>query len=100
MNAALADRTIAVPETRELDVLAQMLERHGAQVLRCPLVAIRDLPDASEAVAWLQRFTHDPPHVAVSDGKLSSDVVFTDWYGNIELAANARIHNYHPAEWR
>ncbi len=62
MNAALADRTIAVPETRELDVLAQMLERHGARVLRYPLVAIRDLPDASEAVAWLQRFTRDPPH--------------------------------------
>ena len=30
----------------------------------------------------------DPPNVEVSDGMLRSDVVFTDWYGNVELAAN------------
>src|SRR5207249_4278544 len=35
----LAGRTIAVPETRELEVFAAMLERRGARVLRCPLVA-------------------------------------------------------------
>jgi uroporphyrinogen-III synthase len=45
MSVALAGRRIAVPETRELDVFAQMLERHGANVVRCPLVAIRDVPD-------------------------------------------------------
>lgn len=28
-----------------------------------------------------------PPHVAVSDGSLESDVLFVDWYGNLELAA-------------
>jgi S-adenosylmethionine hydrolase len=31
--------------------------------------------------------TLDPPNVEVSDGRLRSDVVFTDWYGNVELAA-------------
>jgi S-adenosylmethionine hydrolase len=31
----------------------------------------------------------DPPTVEVSDGLLRSEVVFTDWYGNVELAANA-----------
>ncbi|TLY84992.1 MAG: hypothetical protein E6K44_12885 [Gammaproteobacteria bacterium] len=40
----LAGRTIAVPETRELEVFAAMLERRGASVVRCPLVAIRDAP--------------------------------------------------------
>jgi len=61
MSVALAGCRIAVPETRELDVLAQMLERHGANVLRCPLVAIRDVPDPAPVVAWLQRFTSNPP---------------------------------------
>ena len=31
----------------------------------------------------------DPPNVDVSDGMLRSDVVFTDWYGNVELAATS-----------
>jgi uroporphyrinogen-III synthase len=61
MSVALAGRRIAVPETRELNVLAQMLERHGAKVIRCPLVAIRDVPDPAPVVAWLQRFTSDSP---------------------------------------
>jgi uroporphyrinogen-III synthase len=41
-DASLSGRTIAVPETRELDVFSSMLERRGATVLRCPLVAILD----------------------------------------------------------
>jgi uroporphyrinogen-III synthase len=41
----LAGRTIAVPETRELEVFATLLERRGATVLRCPLISIRDAPD-------------------------------------------------------
>jgi len=41
----LAGRTVAVPEGRELEVFAAMLERRGASVLRCPLIAIRDAPD-------------------------------------------------------
>jgi len=52
----LAGRTIAVPETRELDVFATLLERRGAQVLRCPLVAIRDAPDPAPVLAWLRQF--------------------------------------------
>ena len=61
MSVALAGRRIAVPETRELDVFAQMLERQGANVVRCPLVAIRDVPDPAPVVAWLQRFTSNFP---------------------------------------
>jgi uroporphyrinogen-III synthase len=61
MSNALAGRRIVVPETRELDVLAQMLERHGATAVRCPLVAIRDVADAAPVEAWLHRFIARPP---------------------------------------
>jgi uroporphyrinogen-III synthase len=52
----LSGRTIAVPETRELDVFASMLERRGATVLRCPLVAILDAPDPQPVLQWIRRF--------------------------------------------
>jgi uroporphyrinogen-III synthase len=55
-DQTLAGRTIAVPETRELDVFASMLERRGASVLRCPLVAILDAPDPKPVLDWIQRF--------------------------------------------
>lgn len=48
----LAGRVIAVPETREIEVFAAMLERRGAQVIRCPLVAIRDAPDSGPVLQW------------------------------------------------
>ncbi|TJY59826.1 uroporphyrinogen III synthase [Sinimarinibacterium sp. CAU 1509] len=52
----LFQRRIAVPETRELDVFASLLERRGAQVLRCPLVAILDAPDPQPVLAWIRAF--------------------------------------------
>jgi uroporphyrinogen-III synthase len=52
----LAGRTIAVPETRELDVFSAMLERRGATVLRCPLIAILDAPDHRPVLAWIREF--------------------------------------------
>jgi len=52
----LANRTIAVPETREIDVFAAMLERRGAKVVRCPMVAIRDAPDPAPVLEWSRRF--------------------------------------------
>jgi uroporphyrinogen-III synthase len=52
----LAGRTIAVPESRELDVFSAMLERRGATVLRCPLVAILDAPDPRPVLEWIRRF--------------------------------------------
>jgi uroporphyrinogen-III synthase len=54
-STALAGRTIAVPETRQLDVLAGLLERRGAAVIRCPLVGIRDAPEQQPVIAWLKR---------------------------------------------
>jgi len=52
----LSRRTIAVPETRELDVFAGLLERRGASVLRCPLIAIKDAPQPQVVLAWVRRF--------------------------------------------
>ena len=49
----LAGRRIGVPESRQLDLFADMLERRGANVLRCPLVDIRDTPDTSLVEQWL-----------------------------------------------
>jgi uroporphyrinogen-III synthase len=57
----LAGRTIAVPEARELEVFATLLERRGASVLRCPLVAIRDAPDPAPVLAFARGFAAQPP---------------------------------------
>ena len=51
-NQPLAGRVVAVPETREIDIFAAMLERRGAQVVRCPMVAIRDAPDPAPTLRW------------------------------------------------
>lgn len=50
---ALNGRRIGVPESRQLDLFADMLERRGALVTRCPLVDIRDAPDAGPINRWL-----------------------------------------------
>ena len=49
----LAGRVVALPETRELDRLAELLETEGARAWRCPLVAILDAPDPRPIDAWL-----------------------------------------------
>jgi uroporphyrinogen-III synthase len=41
-----------VPESRELELFAALLERRGAAVLRCPLIAIRDAPDPAPVLAF------------------------------------------------
>ncbi|HSW11853.1 MAG TPA: uroporphyrinogen-III synthase [Solimonas sp.] len=55
-DASLQGRRIAVPESRELDVFAGLLERRGATVLRCPLIDIRDAPDPLPVLAWIRAF--------------------------------------------
>jgi uroporphyrinogen-III synthase len=55
MTAPLAGRTIALPETRELDRLAGILEEGGATTVRCPLVAILDAPVTGPVDAWLDQ---------------------------------------------
>jgi uroporphyrinogen-III synthase len=52
----LAGRVIAIPETREVEIFAAMLERRGATVIRCPMVAIHDAPDPVPVLEWSRRF--------------------------------------------
>ena len=56
----LAGRRIALPEHRELDRLARMLEAEGAEAVRCPLVVIRDAPDPAPVAAWIDRLIAAP----------------------------------------
>src|SRR6185437_16224453 len=51
----LAGRRILVPESRELDLFARMLEERGAEAVRCPLVTIHDVEDPAPVEAWLKR---------------------------------------------
>lgn len=56
----LAGRHIALPESRELDLFADMLLTRGATVLRCPLVSIHDAPDQALVSAWIDSFINQP----------------------------------------
>jgi len=44
---------VALAESRQLEELAQMLEKEGAFPLRCPLVGVLDAPDAAPVLEWL-----------------------------------------------
>ncbi len=48
----LKGKRIAVPEMRELEVFSGLLERRGAEVLRCPLVTIYDSPHSAAVLAF------------------------------------------------
>ena len=55
MTGRLANLTVLVPESRELDLFATMIEGEGASTLRCPLVTILDVADPAPVEAWLER---------------------------------------------
>ncbi len=61
IKPVLTGRTIAVSESREMDVLSGLLQRRGAQVKRYPLVSIVDAPDPRPILDWLRWFIHSPP---------------------------------------
>ena len=79
----LEGRTIALPETRELDRLAQLLEAEGARTVRCPLVAILDAPDEAPVLAWLR--------VLAAGG--FDDLIFLTGEGLRRLVALAERHD-------
>ncbi|HEX4273080.1 MAG TPA: uroporphyrinogen-III synthase [Rhizomicrobium sp.] len=58
--AALDHLRILVPESRELDLFAKMLEDEGAVTLRCPMVQIAELDDTSAAEAWINQLIAAP----------------------------------------
>jgi uroporphyrinogen-III synthase len=59
MSQSLAGRTIALAEGRQLEELAEMLEKEWAAVVRCPLLSILDAPDPEPVVAWLRELAAD-----------------------------------------
>lgn len=65
LDSALRGRTVAVPESRQLDILADLFERRRARVLRVPLVAIHDAPDQGPISAWLEAFIARPPDLFI-----------------------------------
>jgi uroporphyrinogen-III synthase len=75
----LAGCVVALPETRELDRLAELLEAEGARAWRCPLVTILDARDSAPIEAWLGELTA---------GRLT-DVVFLTGEGVRRLVAVA-----------
>lgn len=77
-NPTLQGRTIAVPENRELDVFSAMLERRGAQVLRCPLVSILDAPDPQPVLAWIRWFVGSAHDAASAGGSIDPHPVCDD----------------------
>jgi uroporphyrinogen-III synthase len=81
----LAGRTIALPEARELDRLAELVAEAGGAALRCPLVAIRDAADPRPSETWLR---------ALCAGELD-DVVFLTGEGLRRLLATAERLGIH-----
>jgi uroporphyrinogen-III synthase len=92
MSGALAGKRIVVPETRELDLFASMLEQHGAETLRCPLVSIHDVGDPAPVEAWLRRFVEEPPDdlILMTGEGLSRLIGFADRAG-LKSAFLARL---------
>jgi uroporphyrinogen-III synthase len=64
----LKGKRIAVPEMRELEIFSSLLERRGAEVLRCPLVTIYDTPHSAAVLAFA---------VQVSEGAFDDFVLIT-----------------------
>jgi uroporphyrinogen-III synthase len=54
MTLPLSGLTVALAEGRQLEELAQLLEKEGATPLRCPLLTILDAPDPVPVNAWLE----------------------------------------------
>ena len=65
MKQRFANLHIAVPESRQLDVLSALFERRGAKVLRCPLVSIHDSPETDTINTWLNNFINCPPDILI-----------------------------------
>jgi uroporphyrinogen-III synthase len=87
MPLPLENRTIALAEGRQLEELAQMLEKEGARTVRCPLLSILDAPDEKPVLEWLQRLIA---------GKLDWVILFTG-EGVRRLLALAERHGLRDA---
>jgi uroporphyrinogen-III synthase len=59
MAESLHGRTIALAEGRQLEELAQMLEKEGATALRYPMINILDAPDSAPVIVWLRNLVQN-----------------------------------------
>jgi uroporphyrinogen-III synthase len=83
----LSNRTIAIPETRDLDACAASLEVLGANLLRCPLVSIIDTSDIASVECWLKELCDDS----------FNDVIFLTGEGLRRLMGFASRFGIEPA---
>lgn len=60
MGERLDGYRILILETREEAQFARLLAEHGADVVQCPMLAIRDAPDAAPVRDWTARFIDAP----------------------------------------
>jgi len=65
LNSPLSGHTIALPESRQLDVLAALFERRQASVIRVPLVSIHDSPEQEKIAQWLESFCQQTPDMLI-----------------------------------
>ncbi|MBS24260.1 MAG: uroporphyrinogen III synthase [Gammaproteobacteria bacterium] len=65
IESTLKDKTVALPESRQLDVLTGLFERRQAKVIRVPMVTILDSPDQDSVIYWLKTFIDSPPRYFV-----------------------------------
>ena len=61
IDSSLKGKTVALPESRQLDVLAALFERRQAKVLRVPMITILDSPNQDSIICWLKAFINNPP---------------------------------------
>ena len=61
LSSPLQGKTVAIPESRQLDILSALFERRGAEVIRTPLVTIHDTPHQQSVIRWLHEFIKAPP---------------------------------------
>jgi uroporphyrinogen-III synthase len=70
MPEPLRNRVIALAEGRQADELAALVEKEGAQALRCPMLSILDAPDQAAVIAWLRELVADRfAHVILMTGE-------------------------------
>ena len=64
-KSSLSNKVIAIPESRQENIMAQLLESRGAQVLRVPMISIHDNPDVGAMLSWMHHFIASPPDVMI-----------------------------------
>ena len=85
MTRPLEGRTVALAESRQLEELAQLLEKEGARTIRCPLVGILDAPDAGPVLDWLRD---------LSAGTFGTVVLMTGGVGGADFRGLLETDNF------